>query len=129
MKSMASFKAVALAAALSFASLTVPALADESAEVSTAGTHAGMAAASTDIKMVHMHLHHVVNCLVGSSGAGFDKSAGNPCDGKGNGAIPEAAADKAGGLQAALAKAQAGIAADDLTEARKDAADAQGMLK
>jgi hypothetical protein len=104
----------------------VAASADEAAEVTTAGQHAGMAAGSADIKMVHTHLHHVVNCLVGPSGDGFDKAAGNPCDGKGNGAIADGG-DKAK-LEAVVAKAQDGIKSDDLATAKKDASDAQAML-
>jgi hypothetical protein len=117
---------MAVAAALAgFA--VVPAWADEAAEVSTASQHAGMAAGSADIKMVHMHLHHVVNCLVGPSGPGFDKAAGNPCDGKGNGAIADGG-DKMK-LGAAVAKAEDGIKSDDLAMAKKDAGEAQAMLK
>ena len=106
--------------------LAAPALADEAAEVTTAGQHAGMAAGSADIKMVHMHLQHVVNCLVGPSGQGFDKAAGNPCDGKGNGALADGG-DKAK-LDPVLAKAWEGIKSDDLATAKKDAGDVQAML-
>ena len=118
---------VSAAAIAAFAGvLAVPALADEAAEVTTAAQHAGMAAGSADIKMVHMHLHHVVNCLVGPSGEGFDKDAGNPCDGKGNGALADGG-DKEK-LNAVLAKAWDGIKSDDLAAAKKDATDAQAML-
>ncbi len=103
-----------------------PVLADESAELSTAGQHAGMAAGSADIKLVHMHLHHVVNCLVGPSGEGFDKAAGNPCDGKGNGAIADGG-DKMK-LGEAVKKAWDGIKSDDLATAKKDAGEVQAML-
>ncbi len=85
--------------------------------VATAGQHAGMAAGSADLKMVHMHLQHVVNCIVGPPGAGFDKAAGNPCDGKGNGALADGG-DKTK-LDGALAKAKDGIASDDLTASRR----------
>jgi len=108
------------------ATWAVVASADEAAEVTTAGQHAGMAAGSADIKMVHTHLHHVVNCLVGPSGAGFDKAAGNPCEGKGNGAIADGG-DKTK-LEAVVAKAEDGIKSDDLATAKKDASDAQAML-
>jgi hypothetical protein len=104
----------------------VPALADEAQEVATAGQHAGMAAGSADIKMVHMHLQHVVNCIVGPSGEGFDKAAGNPCDGKGNGAMMDGG-DKAK-LAGAVAKAKEGIASTDLAASKKDAMETQAML-
>ncbi|HEY1722382.1 MAG TPA: hypothetical protein VGG27_14160 [Magnetospirillaceae bacterium] len=110
-----------------FAGLSAaPAFADATQEIATAGQHAGMAAGSADLKMVHMHLQHVVNCIVGPAGAGFDKAAGNPCDGKGNGAAADGG-DKAK-LDGALAKAKEGIASDDLATARKDASDVQAML-
>lgn len=106
----------------------LPALADEAQEAATAAQHAGMAAGSADIKMVHMHLHHVVNCIVGPSGDGFDKAAGNPCDGKGNGALMDGGADKKVALEDALAKAKAGIASGDLAESKKLAGEAQAAL-
>jgi len=113
-------------ALIGFAS--VPAVADESQEVATAAAHAGMAAGSPDIKTVHMHLHHVVNCLVGPTGDGFDKAAGNPCDGKGNGALMDNPGDKKASLEDALAKAKAGISNGDMAASKKLAADAQSAL-
>lgn len=56
-------------------------------EVATALTHAGFAAKYDTMKEVTLHLHHVVNCLVGPKDKMFDSSAGNPCDGQGNGAL------------------------------------------
>ena len=66
-----------------------PAFADLAGELSTAQTHAGMAATQADIAMAQKHLQHAVNCLVGPSGTGFDASAGNPCGKAGNGAIAD----------------------------------------
>jgi hypothetical protein len=114
-----------IAALIGFAA--TPVFADEGQEVATAATHAGMAASASDIKMVHMHLHHVVNCIVGPSGDGFDKAAGNPCDGQGNGAMADGG-DKAK-LDGALAKAKEGLASDDLAASKKAAGDAQAALK
>jgi hypothetical protein len=54
-------------------------------EVKTALTHAGFAAKYDTLKEVTLHLHHVVNCLVGPKDQMFDASAGNPCEGQGNG--------------------------------------------
>ena len=117
---------LAIAAMTGFAAM--PAFADEGQEVTTAAQHAGMAAGSADIKMVHMHLHHVVNCLVGPTGDGFDKAAGNPCDGKGNGALMDGPGDKKAGIDDAIAKAKAGIAADDIDASKKLAGEAQASL-
>ncbi|MBI1422329.1 MAG: hypothetical protein GC149_02605 [Gammaproteobacteria bacterium] len=63
-------------------------------EINTAITHASLAEKMSDVKQVHLHLHHVINCLVGPKGVGFDASAGNPCAGMGNGAINDYKADK-----------------------------------
>ncbi len=121
----------AVAAVASFAAL--PALADEAGELAIAQTHAGLAGKATAIDGVHMHLHHALNCLVGPSGAGFDASNANPCAKAGNGAIPDAMdAGQKTKLEAAVAKAQEGIAATDLAVAQKAAtetADAIGAAK
>lgn len=111
--------------------LAVPALAaDVGAEITTAGMHAGLAAQASDIATVHSHLHHTVNCLVGPAGTGFDSKELNPCANSGNGAIPDSSnAQTKQALEAALAKANTGIAATDLAAAQKDASDTQAMLK
>ena len=103
--------------------------ADPGKEMTTAATHAGLAAKATDIKMTHMHLQHVVNCLVGPNGKGFDATPGNPCKDQGNGGIPDTkdpAQKKA--MQAALNKARAGLKATDETVAVKDATQTQALL-
>jgi hypothetical protein len=56
-------------------------------ELKTAITHAGFAAKYDSLNEVTLHLHHVVNCLVGPSGSMFDSGAGNPCQGQGNGIL------------------------------------------
>jgi len=53
----------------------------------TAAQHAEYASNATKIDQVHLHLHHVINCLVGPKGKGFDAKAGNPCKDQGNGAL------------------------------------------
>src|SRR6185437_11904150 len=82
-----------LAAAFSFASFAAISAAradrDPAKETATAATHAGLAAKATDLKGTQMHLHHVVNCLVGPKGKGFDAAPGNPCKDQGNGAIAD----------------------------------------
>lgn len=103
--------------------------ADAPKEISTAATHAGLAAGSTDLKMVRTHLHHVVNCLVGPSGSGFDGSVGNPCKDQGDGAIMDAPADKQAVLTSALTKATAMLGSTDLAAAKAGAAELQTDLK
>jgi len=130
----ASFTRTALVAAVfSFASLvtvsTARADTDQAKEVSTAATHDGLAAKATDMKGTQMHLQHVVNCLVGPKGKGFDAAPGNPCKDQGNGAISDTKNSKQKkSLQAALAKATAGLKAKDMAAAQKDATDAQNLL-
>ncbi len=57
--------------------------------VKTAITHAGFAEKYDTMKEVTLHLHHVINCLVGPKDKMFDTSAGNPCQGQGNGIIAD----------------------------------------
>ena len=122
---MKKFLIVSCVAALA---LPTVAFADVSAELTVASNHAGMASKATAIDTVHMHLHHVVNCLVGPSGKGFDAAPGNPCAKAGNGAIPEGSAAQKTKLETALASANAGIAATDLAAAQKDAGDAASAI-
>jgi len=120
----------ALATTGLFLLCTLPAgAADLSKEMSTAVTHAGLAAGSADLKTVQVHLHHVVNCLVGPDGAGFDAGPGNPCKDQGAGAIPDAPADKKASLQEAVASAQSGLAETDLAKAKATALSVQALLK
>jgi len=101
---------------------------DARPQVATAAAHAGMAAAATEDKMVKGHLQHVVNCLVGPAGEGFDAAQANPCKDQGFGAIPDASMDKVPALQAALKMARDGLAAPDGAKAREKAAATQAAL-
>ena len=130
---MTSPKLFFVPAALALAGMayfSAPALADGPQAIATAANHAGLAAAAGGIDMVHTHLHHVVNCLVGPGGDGFDAGPGNPCANAGGGAIPQTAdaATKAK-LTAAATQAKAGIANADMAGAKKTASDVQAMLK
>ncbi len=104
--------------------------ADASTEITTAATHAGFAAKSDTIKMVHAHMHHALNCLVGPGGNGFDSAALNPCKNSGNGAIPDStdAAQKAS-LEKIANELRSGLADDTLASAQKTAATAETSLK
>ena len=130
-KIIRTIKFAAIAAAGGLLALSTGAIAaDASKEISTAATHAGLAATATVIDTVHVHLHHTVNCLVGPSGAGYDAKQMDPCKGMGGGAIPDTSdAAKKKMLEDALAKANAGLAANDLTAAKKAASDTEAALK
>jgi hypothetical protein len=100
-------------------------------EINTAHAHALMAQNATSVAMAHTHLHHVINCLVGPNGSGFDASAGTPCKGQGSGAIPDAAADHAlhAKLESALGDAQAGLKSESLSAVQQDAGKAAAALQ
>ena len=121
----------ASAAALGFALLAAPASAEPqpAKEIEAAAKHAGFAAGSGDIDGVHTHLHHAVNCLVGPEGEGFAPKEMNPCKALGNGAIPDTNETvKKSSLEAALERANAGLAADDLADAKAEAIKTQALL-
>lgn len=119
--------------ALFFAALPYAAFAKDNSqkEVATAHAHALMAAGADSLKMTHAHLHHVINCLVGPNGAGFDAAAADPCKGMGDGALPDAAAQAKlhRQLEQALEAARAGVHAEDPDAAKKSASKAANLLK
>ena len=103
--------------------------ADSAKEVTTAASHAGFAAKSADLKGTQMHLHHVVNCLVGPKGQGFDDKEANPCKDQGNGAIPDTTdAVRKAALIEALAKVNEALRQTDMATAQKRASEAQALL-
>lgn len=120
--------AFAAAAGLALFAAQPAAAADAAKEIGTAAAHAGMAAASPDMKMVQSHLQHVVNCLVGPGGAGFDANQANPCKDQGMGAIPDSAMDKRMALEAALKMAKDGMMETDPAQAKAKAAATQQAL-
>ncbi|HKK13914.1 MAG TPA: hypothetical protein VKA14_04565 [Gammaproteobacteria bacterium] len=76
-------------------------------QIKTAAEHAGYAAGSKELSKVHLHLHHVINCLEGASGPNFDASAGDPCKGMGSGGVADLKAAGQGSGKAARATHQA----------------------
>lgn len=121
------------AATLFFAALPYATFANDASvqkEVTTAHAHALMAAGADSLKMTHTHLHHVINCLVGPDGAGFDAKAADPCKGMGSGALPDAASQAGlhGQLEKALQAARHGVDADNLDKAHQSASKAAQAL-
>jgi len=105
------------------------AYADAAAEIATAAQHAGLAAGASDLRQTHMHLHHVMNCLVGPLDGDFDKTNMNPCAQQGNGAFAdESNSDIKAKLQTAMGLVADGIAASDEATAKKNAAMAEAQL-
>lgn len=111
--------------------LTSSAIAEDmSSEVKTAAVHAGLATQADNVKGVHTHLHHTLNCLVGPDGKGFDSDEMNPCADMGKGAIPGTDdKDMKGHLEKAAEKVRSGLDTDDYDEAKSAAMDVQDMLK
>jgi hypothetical protein len=103
--------------------------ADAQQAIGIAAQHAGLAAGAANINVVHTHMHHVLNCLVGPGGDGFDAMPGNPC-GMAGGAIPqENNAEMKTKLLNVATQIRAGIGNNDMAEAKKIATDAQDALK
>jgi hypothetical protein len=106
-------KSVVMLGALSLSLFAGVALAAGGAqkEIETAIKHAQLATKMSTVEQTHLHLHHVVNCLVGPNGKGFDAKAGDPCKGQGNGAINDAKAgsDQQKLLEDALVVANIGL--------------------
>ena len=103
--------------------------ADAAKEAAMAARHAGLASKAADVKTVHTHLHHVVNCLVGPKGEGFDANEANPCASLGDGAIPDTTdSEMKAMLMDALKTANAGLGSDDLATAQKNAAETAATL-
>jgi hypothetical protein len=93
------------------------------AELKTAQTHAGFAATYDSLQEVTLHLHHVLNCVAGPQDIRFDASAGNPCQGQGDGALPDLKAKAGEDGQYYFARwiariADEGIASKNLGEAK-----------
>lgn len=105
------------------------AAADAQQAITIAANHAGLAANAGNINVVHTHLHHVLNCLVGPGGDGFDAMPGNPCAMAG-GAIPqENNAEMKTKLLTVATLVRSGIGESDMAAAKKIATDAQNDLK
>ena len=100
-------------------------------QASTAAAHAGMALGASDLATAHAHLQHVVNCLVGPSGEGFDAKQADPCKDMGRGAIVDAKGDAAreSQLQTALTHARQGVQAPTVDEAHTHAQAAMKSLQ
>lgn len=120
----------AVLATAGFAGVASAQSANTTKEISTAHAHALMAQGSNTVNMAHTHLHHVINCLVGPKGAGFDAAPGDPCKGQGNGAIPDSKSNptELKQLNAALADAKTGLKSDSLKQVHEDAAKAVAAL-
>ncbi len=115
--------------------LALPALAASSPnagkEIKTAVEHAGFAMKSKSTGDVHKHLHHVINCLVGTNGEDFDATVGNPCQGMGDGAMKDASGSEGteGLLNQSLRLAKIGVEIKDHRAAQAVAVATRDLLR
>lgn len=76
-------------------------------QLKTAIFHSGeLAQRGGAIQAVHLHLQHTINCLEGPRGEHVNPSAGYPCQGQGNGILPDLRTASARGLPGARAALQ-----------------------
>lgn len=89
MRITAGFVAIALAVLFVTQVIAAPAV-DIRKALETAIFHSGeLAQRGTAIAGTRTHLQHVINCLEGPNGKDFVQAAGFPCQGMGNGIVPD----------------------------------------
>jgi hypothetical protein len=77
-------------------------LAAAKTQLTTAIFHSGeLAQRGTAVAASKTHLQHTMNCLEGPRGANFNATPGNPCQGQGNGVIPDLQAAQMAGVAGA----------------------------
>lgn len=102
-------------------------------QLGTAIQHAGFSAAATEHEMAVRHLGHVLNCIAGAGGEGFNADWGHPCDGQGAGIASDlashpAAADLAIVVEAARQLAMQGVGESSLGAVQAAAFGVQALL-
>lgn len=123
---------VALGSTLSLTAMAAPGSANK--EIATAIIHANVASQITNLDGVHLHLHHVLNCVLGPHSSQYsaaaEKLSAYKCVGLGNGALPDSH-DPAvrGDLQQAVKLADRGIQANHFDAAHQAAVGALAELK
>ena len=114
--------------------------ADVKKELQTAIFHSSeLAQRGTAVAAAKLHMQHVINCLEGPNGANSKAEVGFPCQGMGNGIIPDlkaAVAEKVPGADEALKQANLawtlavqGIAKNDVNEVQPWAKVVSNYLK
>lgn len=123
---------VALGSALSLTAMAAPGNANK--EIATAIIHANVASQITNLDGVHLHLHHVLNCVLGPHSeqysAAAEKLSAYKCVGLGDGALPDSH-DPAvrGDLQKAVKLADQGLQAKQFDTAHHAAVGVLAELK
>jgi hypothetical protein len=94
--------AVAAAFALPRTAAAQSGLAAAKTELTTAIFHSGeLAQRGNAVAASKTHLQHTMNCLEGPKGPNFNAAPGNPCQGQGNGVIPDLQAARDAGVAGA----------------------------
>lgn len=104
MKVLITFILVAVAAAFALPQTAVAqsGLAAAKTQLTTAIFHSGeLAQRGNAVAASKTHLQHTMNCLEGPKGPNFNAGPGNPCQGQGNGVIPDLQAAQAAGVAGA----------------------------
>jgi len=106
---------------------------DVKKELQTAIFHASeLAQRGNAVAASKLHVQHVINCLEGPNGANFKTEAGYPCQGMGNGIVPDlkdAVAAKVPGAEAALKQANLAWTIAVQAEAKSDVNEVQPWAK
>ena len=108
---------------------TALATASGSKKIQTAIKHAEFASTSKNANQIHLHLHHVINCLVGPEGAAYDPAAGDPCESEGGSALSDLKGAPKEYLQQALDLAITGVNIGHRAPARNVAIAVDALLK
>jgi hypothetical protein len=102
-------------------------------QLATATQHAEFSMNADEHAAAARHLGHVLNCIAGEDGEGFDGAWGHPCDGQGGGIMADVAAhprsaDVMALVEAAHALAMEGIQAESLGAVQAAAAGVRALL-
>ncbi len=89
---------------------------DLATQLATAIQHAGFSASAGEHAMAVRHLGHVLNCIAGAGGDGFNGDWGHPCDGQGAGIANDLASHPAAADLAIVVEAARQLAAQGVTE-------------
>lgn len=115
--------------------LTAAAFAQEAfdTQMATAVQHAAFSMEADDRDMAVRHLGHVLNCIAGEGGDGFDGSWGHPCGGQGAGLLNdiadhEHADDLVAVLRAAHGLAMTGVEQGSVAAVQAAAAGVRALL-
>lgn len=102
-------------------------------QLTTAVQHAGFSMEADDQAMAVRHLGHVLNCIAGEGGEGFDASWGHPCAGQGEGLMNDIVGHTDGDdlmvvLRAAHSLASVGVAEGSVAAVQAAAAGVRALL-